>query len=122
MRMTNKAFAAWQARGQRRATPEWKRRRKVTAARLSPRKARDHKAARLLRGRRQYNAAVADQAAHIRAITWFGSDGDRCPDCGHIPMHPWEKLSPWAWQPGDDSYDPPQDVDIDTLMRWVNAG
>lgn len=82
----------WIDTQQRRQLPGWLRERKVTAARLSPRKKRDHKAARVIAARRYMNRCLASTAAHVRAVQRDGDDGMRCLDCHHIPLRPWEPV------------------------------
>lgn len=86
----NKLFSFFRSQRTRRTSADWQRRRRVTAQQISPRKARDHKAARLIRMRRQTNRAMACSLAHIRAIAAGKGDGFRCPDCRYIPFFPWE--------------------------------
>lgn len=80
----------WIETRKRRALPGWMRLRRVTEQRLSPRKARSHKAARLIRQRRATSRTLAVTGRHVRAVQRDGDDGTRCWDCHTIPLKPWE--------------------------------
>lgn len=86
----NKLFNFFRPQRTRRTSADWQRRRRVTAQQISPRKARDHKAAHLIRQRRIDNRIIAVDRWHLRDIQKNGAAGYRCPDCEHIPLHPWE--------------------------------
>lgn len=96
-------FERWLSTYERRRSPGWMRRRRVTEMRLSPRKARSHKAARLIREQRYQNAATAGTERHVRAVQKDGDNGLRCPDCHTIPLKPWEPVQtdwPCSCDPG----------------------
>jgi len=67
-----------------------KARRLETDRRMKPLHARSHRAARVQRDRMRAQRVESMQTRHLRSIAREGDDGNRCWDCKHIPLHPWE--------------------------------